>query len=130
MAAISAPVKSTKRSRLQFSHAIGPTKLKSAGSFSCSIPDPQKLPLVCNAQLYRGMSPCSKLTCESARQLSKAYLEGRLCCYLVGQVGTYNNLFGKLVWWTWPTYTSGLISRPSLSRPRGRTEVTMCTWSS
>ena len=44
IAVISVPTKSTICNRLQFSHAMGPTKLKSAANFSCSIPDPQKLP--------------------------------------------------------------------------------------
>ena len=69
-------VRSTWMRCLQFSQASGPKKLKSSGSFNCSMPDPQKLP----SGIHR-VSPaavalaCAKSTVESAKQLSKASRE-------------------------------------------------------
>ena len=72
MAMISVLDRSTRTRRLQFSQAIGPKKLKLDGSFSCSVPDPQKLP----SGMYRRNTEeapiCSKFAVESAKQLSKA----------------------------------------------------------
>ena len=73
IAVISALDKSTRAGRLQFWQAIGPKKLKSSGSFNRSIPAPQKLPCGMYRRNTEADSPiCSKLTCESAKQLSKA----------------------------------------------------------
>lgn len=54
MVVISVPKRSTLCNLLQFSHAIGPTKLKSAGNSKCSMPDPQKLP----SGIYRVQGLC------------------------------------------------------------------------
>ena len=80
MAVKSVRERSTLCSRLQFSHAAGPKKLKSAGKSNCSMPDPRKHPSGTQGMQFQGSgSFFSKLICRSARHFSKA--RGETCAF-------------------------------------------------
>ena len=75
MAMISVHIRSTSIGRLQFSHAIGPRKLKSGGRRRLSMPAPQKLPSG-RARVLSSWD-ITNSTVVNARQLSKA--KGAIC---------------------------------------------------